>query len=205
MISSHHGTDPNLQRCSRHGIYFNARRYAGCAVCRTGRREVEADAARLPILRFTVLGTVVVGLSFGAGKGMRALADGGERAVARSVEESLLDPATFRPQIEALETLVYDASLVGYEHAGRIFRAASDLSDELGLDSGSPTRRRIAQEVLLFGQELAASGDVGYATVDVSAAQQEWEAIRAKIFREAEWFRRAAPVSSDAENAGPTM
>ena len=42
-----------------------------------------------------------------------------------------------------------------------------------------------------FGNTASASEGVGYSTINMDYVRREWEAVRAKVFHEAAWFKTA--------------
>lgn len=188
---------PTMVRCKRHGVFYNPDKYDGCAVCRSGSQQTQEYRRFSPItFLIGIAGVAVIGLV--VGKGTRSVAARGDAVMAETSRTAVrLDPNAFRSEVESLEAIVYAEGAASFHHGSSILHAANTLSDvirskEVGL-IGQSRQHQAILEIQSFGQRQAAAEDVGYAVMDLSQARADWEEVRARVFREADWFRHATP------------
>jgi hypothetical protein len=135
---------------------------------------------------------VVSGLGWGGYQFMLKMRDKGDELYAETVEvASRIDPALVRSQIQALENLVYATEPEPYTQGSRIQRASLVLYQGVMQKSSKLLAARHGNRIVGFGSNASAAEDVGYSTIDMNAIRRQWEAVRAEVFHDADWFKSA--------------
>ena len=197
-------------RCEKHNSSYNTATSC-CALCAAEGTRRPSRREGLPISPLAAaagLGLVAV-LVVGVSKAGRALADRGDAVyTARAATAGKLDPAPFQTPLREVEDLVFSDQPPGFDHGSRIFRAAMSLSEAIRTQAGGNPMldaklSEHSQEVLSYGQMMAASEEVGYVAFDLTMAQQEWQDVRDRVFVAADWFASPAPSTQGSGQRPP--
>ncbi len=105
--------------------------------------------------------------------------------------ENRIDPAVVRGPLQQLENLVYAEEIDPYSQGSHIQRATMVLYSALTRRTSQLLAARHGNAIIGFGNAASASEEVGYSTIDMDYVRREWEAVRAKVFHEAAWFKTA--------------
>jgi len=140
-----------------------------------------------------IIGLLVLGgLGWGGYRFFLAMGEKGEELFAETVEvESRIDPAVVRGPLQQLENLIYTEEIDPYSQGSRIQRATMVLYAAVMRRASRLLATRHGNAIIGFGNTAAASEGVGYSTIDMDYVRREWEAVRAKVFHEAAWFKTA--------------
>ncbi len=190
-------TGPQSVRCPKHGYYYQPDRAHGCVKCLEEPAN-EPMAARVPsssgfspitgLIWLLVLG----GLGWGGYQFFLAMGEKGGESFAELVEvEGRLDPEPMRVPLERLENLIYAEEIDPYSQGSRIQRATMTLYTAVTLRTSQLHAAHHGNAIIGFGNTAAASESVGYSTINMDHVRREWEAVRAKVFHEAAWFKTA--------------
>lgn len=190
-------TSPHSVRCPKHGYYYSPSQEQGCVEC---RKELapEPSAAGAPssgrfspitgIIWLLVLG----GLGWGGYQFFLAMGEKGGELFAEKVEvEGRIDPASVRGPLQQLENLIYAEEIDPYSQGSRIQRATMILYSAVTRRTSQLVAAHHGHAIVGFGNFASASEDVGYSTINMDQVRREWEAVRAKVFHEAAWFKTA--------------
>ncbi len=189
-------TSPQSVRCPKHGYYYQPSREEGCSKC-LEESAIEPEAARAPSsTRLPIKGLiwllVLGGLGWGGYRFFLSMGEKGGELYADVVEvESRIDPALVRGQLQQLENLIYAEEIDPYSQGSHIQRATMVLYSAVTLKTSQLRAAHHGNAIIGFGNAAAASEDVGYSTIDMDYVRREWEAVRAKVFHEAAWFKTA--------------
>ena len=190
-------TSPQTVRCPKHGYYYQPDRAHGCAKCleEPAIEPVAADApssGRFSPITGIIWLLVLGGLGWGGYQFFLAMGEKGEELFAETVEvESRIDPAAVRGPLQQLENLVYAEEIDPYSQGSRIQRATMMLYSAVTRRTSQLVAAHHGKAIIGFGNTAAASEGVGYSTINMDYVRREWEAVRAKVFHEAAWFKTA--------------
>lgn len=106
--------------------------------------------------------------------------------------ETRLDPAAFRPAIEAVEAALYHTDRLGDEQMESLRSGLSDLEARLRKLRPSVAQRRAMERYPMFC--AMAAHEVGSDGFDLVATRKKWQALRAEHFHPAPWFRTSSPA-----------
>ena len=185
-------------RCPEHGIYYNPDQADGCVKCIDGPREpvyyeepeTRPRGSSFSVVSLLVWLLVLSGVGYG---GYRFFSSMGERGgeIYAEVEKtaSRIDPALVRPQIEAVEALVYAQQVSQFGHGTRIQRAAMVLYSAVMRAVSPLLGTRHGQKIVGFGSAVSQYEDAGYTTIDMTRVRRDWEELREEVFWEADWLR----------------
>lgn len=168
----------------------------GCPQCL--RNEVLARAAdRTRFWRWTA----IVFLPALAALALAALALGAWLAARTQPQrEPRLDPSAFRAPIQTIESVLYETEAVTSDDRRLLGEGLRGLISELRRARPSLAQRRALEAVEPFCLVTAVEADEeGF---NVLAARRQWEALRAKHFVEAPWFRASSPALEQAQASG---
>ncbi len=190
-------TSTQSVRCPKHGSSYQPDRAHGCVKCldEPGNEPVAVSAPSSR--RFSpmtgIIGLLVLGgLGWGGYRFFLAMGEKGEELYAETVEvESRIDPAVVRGPLQQLENLVYTEEIDPYSQGSRIQRATMVLYAAVMRRASRLLATRHGNAIIGFGNTASASEGVGYSTIDMDYVRREWEAVRAKVFHEAAWFKTA--------------
>jgi len=103
-----------------------------------------------------------------------------------------IDPAPHRGAIGRVEDVLYKRSPTAYGDAEAVENGVRRLADDLMRAEGLLGRQ--AGLVLLgFAARTGARASTGYALPSLVDLREEWETVRASVFRPADWMRTAGP------------
>jgi hypothetical protein len=117
--------------------------------------------------------------------------------------ETRLDPAAFRPAIEAVEAALYHAGRLEAAKKVSLQQGLADLQARLRRLRPSVAQRRAMEQYPMFCTMAAV--EVEHEGFDVVATRKRWEALRAAHFHPAPWFRASSPaleLAQATESAG---
>ena len=190
-------TSPQSVRCPKHGYYYQPDRAHGCVKCLEGPANKPMAAGAPSSSRFSPITgfiwlLVLGGLGWGGYQFFVSMGEKGGELYAEIVEvEGRLDPALVRGLLEKLENLVYAEEIDPYSQGSRIQRATMTLYSAVTLRTSQLHAAHHGHAILGFGNIAAVSEEVGYSTIDMDFVRREWEAVRARVFHEADWFKTA--------------
>ena len=186
-------------RCPTHGFYYNPDEVDGCVKCleapAPGRSASEAEqsgrgGSSFSIVSLLVWMVVLSGVGWGGFRFIRFMGERGGEIFAETAEiAGRIDPTLVRSQIEALEALVYPTQPAALGQGGRIQRASMVLYSGIMRATSALAGSQHGQKIVGFGGMASQHEDVGFATIDLTAVQREWERVRAEVFHDADWFR----------------
>ncbi len=207
MIDDHveNGETRRSVRCEQHGVFYNPTESPGCVIC---QREAEPGRARstspLTIV-LALLSAVVAILVYGASSWSDPgpiTADDSTPGLAETSSSgykgpgSNLDPAPYRSQIEAVESVLFQNKPAELMTADRASSAIMKLSEEIGK---SPQGRAVSTELLFLSGRISSEADSGYSVMNLQRARSSWEEIRAQHFSEAAWFQHSTSQTDQAQ------
>jgi hypothetical protein len=105
-----------------------------------------------------------------------------------------LDPAPYRPSLEAMEAVLYAEERLGPEAVAALRAALGSLSAQMRT-LGEPERQK-ALGVVRFAEKHKSMAD----SLDVAAARHEWELLRRNAFAPADWFRQGGAALDQAQS-----
>ncbi len=188
---------PHAVRCPKHGYYYQPDRAHGCVKCLEEPANQPMAASAPSSSRFSPITgliwlLVLGGLGWGGYQFFLSIGEKGEELYAETVKvESRIDPALVRGPLQQLENLVYAEEIDPYSHGSRIQRATMVLYSAVTRRTTQLLAARHGNAIIGFGNTASASEDVGYSTINMDHVRREWEAVRAKVFHEAAWFKTA--------------
>jgi len=130
-----------------------------------------------------------------ASPAMFAACSGGDKAT----KVATFDPETFRPQIEAVEAILYKETPPDYLETERVAGAIMLLQRAMDERAQTYPERQAAQDLLFLAAHADATGEGGYALPDLSQTRRSWERYRDDVFGEADWFRTDSPGVAEAQ------
>ncbi len=190
-------TSPQSVRCPKHGYYYQPDRAHGCVKCLEGPANEPMAAGAPSSSRFSPITgliwlLVLGGLGWGGYQFFRSMGEKGGESFAELVEvEGRLNPAPMRVPLQRLENLIYAEEIDPHSQGSHIQRATMVLYSAVTLKTSQLRAAHHGNAIIGFGNAAAASGGVGYATINMDNVRREWEAVRAKVFHEAAWFKTA--------------
>ena len=186
-------------RCPTHGFYYNPDEVDGCVKCleapapRRSAPEAEPSGhggSRFSIVSLLVWMVVLSGVGWGGLRFFRSMGErGGEIFAETAKTAGRIDPTLVRSQLEALEALVYPTQPAAFGQGGSIQRASMVLYSAIMRATSPLLGSQHGQSIVGFGSMASQYEDVGYATMDLTRVQRDWEEVRAKVFHDADWFR----------------
>ncbi len=207
------GSSGKLTRCERHGIYYDASSGTICPRCfdeaeasnRPGGTSSAGQAKQgrgFPILPLLVL------LLAGGGVGYWWMHRPtrpppeplfGLPGAASGISLRPLDPAPFKSEITALESVLYNPKPPDLLTPGRIGEAARALGQAVIRRGPKVMAQQAGSHILGFANQMSATEDVGYSLADLGRARTEWEKVRSAAFQGASWFRQSTPGLTTAQ------
>jgi hypothetical protein len=104
-----------------------------------------------------------------------------------------IDPAPYRPQIEAAEALLYRDQGLELEGWKELSRALLDLHNAIVFRDNSAPARQTSRRVLFFSAQVESEAAASHHVEDQLAVMRGvWEQIRSDQFTRADWFKNAA-------------
>ena len=188
-------TSPQTVRCPKHGYYYQPDRAHGCVKCLEEPANEPVAASTPSSSRFSPITgliwlLVLGGLGWGGYLFLRAMGERGDELYAETVAvASRIDPELVRGPLQQLENLVYAEEIDPYSQGSRIQRATMVLYSRVMSRATKLLAARHGNAIIGFGNTASASEDVGYSTINMDYVRREWEAVRAKVFHEAAWFK----------------
>jgi hypothetical protein len=119
----------------------------------------------------------------------------GQQAPMRLPAGELLSPDPYRPQIVAIDKIVFQSRpVIGSAQLSWVTLAVNQLADRIDSASPSPLTQVLNRNLRRLGQVPPRN---------VPVLQREWLRIRSGLFTDAAWFRRSAadPVASAEDDA----
>ena len=115
-----------------------------------------------------------------------------------------IDPVPHRSAIDQLETVLYRRGPTDFGDAETVESVATRLALEI---MGDGLRgRRAGAELLSFAGRVGMRTDVGTSLPSIVGIREEWESVRARVFRPAPWMRTAhADLDAIQEPPPPAM
>jgi hypothetical protein len=116
---------------------------------------------------------------------------------------AVFDPQAFRPQIEAVEAILYKETPLDYAEAERAGWTLMQLQRAMEPHAKTFPQRQAVQDLIFLAANADALGEGGYAIPDLSLTRRNWERYRADVFGSADWFHQDAPRVADAQKRKP--
>jgi hypothetical protein len=113
-----------------------------------------------------------------------------------------IDPGPHRAAIERIEAVLYRRAPADYGDAGAVESATARLASDL-LAMDGLRGRRAGLELSAFAGRVGAHADVGYAAPGLVGYRKEWETLRARVFRTADWMRTAGADLDRIQDPAP--
>lgn len=101
-----------------------------------------------------------------------------------------VDPTPYRDTIEAIEAVLYRETPAAWSDPETVSSLAMQLGDRLYGDVGPLRGHRALAELVDFAGATGAQAESGFAAPELDGPRASWEALRAKWFQSAPWFRR---------------
>jgi hypothetical protein len=175
-------------KCTKHGFYYNPTESAGCMACL--KEQGKTDPQRRSVVTRIFWVVALLAALGGSFVFLGSLTDRAEQIHAAAVPiESRIDPELVRGPLQALETLVYADGAGDLAYGSRIQRASMQVYTAVTVKAPKLLATRHGSRLVGFGNAASAYEDVGYQAIDMGRVRQDWEELRADVFRDAAWFR----------------
>ncbi len=188
---------PQTVRCPKHGYYYQPEQAHGCVKCLEEPANEPGAASAPSSRRFSPVAgliwlLVLGGVGWGGYRFFLAMGEkGGELFAETAKVESRIDPEVVRGPLQQLESLIYADEIDPYSQGSHIQRATMVLYSAVTTRTSQLVGAHHGNAIVGFGSTAARSEGVGYSTIDMDHVRREWEAVRAKVFHEAIWFKTA--------------
>jgi hypothetical protein len=103
-----------------------------------------------------------------------------------------LDPAPYREQIEATETLLYSPEPLDDDGWKQLSRALLELHNSIVFRDTSAPARETSRRLFFFSAQVDAESAPKHNADGLAVMRGVWEKIRSDQFTPADWFRTAS-------------
>ncbi len=137
-------------------------------------------------------GSLALGFTSGCERTASAPSEPAPVDAASTPVDGHIDPAPYRAQIEATETLLYSSDALGDDGWKDLSRALLELHNAIVFRDTSVPARETSRRLLFFSAQVDAEPAPKHSADELAVMRGVWERIRADQFTEADWFRAAS-------------